>query len=93
MTDLQRILNMVVRMDAHDARKVRDMADGRLRELDQAEREDEACDVCHEEVDHRFNCPEGIAFSNYAPSAFVSEGLELLPTHRDEEAVRRSNDV
>lgn len=33
MNDLQRILNMLVRMDAHDARKVRDMADGRLREL------------------------------------------------------------
>ncbi len=33
MTDLQRILNMVVRMDAHDARKARDIFDGRLREL------------------------------------------------------------
>ena len=34
MTDLERILNMAVRMDAHDARKARDIFDGRLRELD-----------------------------------------------------------
>lgn len=35
MTDLQRILDMAVRMDAHEARKARDIFDGRLRELEE----------------------------------------------------------
>lgn len=33
MNDLLRILNMAVRMDAHDSRKARDIFEGRLREL------------------------------------------------------------
>jgi hypothetical protein len=37
MNDLQRILDMLVRMNAHDAGKVRDMAVGRLRELEEDE--------------------------------------------------------
>ena len=89
MNDLERILNMAVRMNAHDARKVRDIFDGRLRELDATQaspwhqptahtaRLEEGCDICHGEVGHRINCPEGIAFSSDAPSIKRREGLEL----------------
>ncbi len=80
MTDLQRLLNMAVRWDAAQCLKAREIIDGRLREL-------ETCDICHGEVGHRINCPEGIAFSKYAPPIERREGLELQAGL--EEAVRR----
>lgn len=67
---LMRILDAMVKLDAHDTRKVIDMADAHLRDL-------EECKVCHGEVGHRVNCPEGIAFDHREGAEFQRrvEGL------------------
>ena len=60
MTDLERILNMAVRMDAHDSRKARDIFDGRLREIEQGDHldgYDPECAACHDPDEEPWHQP------------------------------------